>query len=130
MDEERLKDIARSPKESQKLTSGQWLWKKIKPAGCIAVLGMAVIALIICFAAGSNPIDGYSAPHDTAYYAENFPELASELNANVLPQLKGNGYAEAGEEKVCVTIDEYYFASARSGVLHYFDESLIDFEKR
>ena len=47
---DKLPDVPQQEKtESQKLTSGQWLWKTAKPIGCIVILLMFVVFLVFCF---------------------------------------------------------------------------------
>jgi hypothetical protein len=107
-------------------SNGQWLWKTLKPAGCVFVLVMAVIALIICFTSGTDPIKGYKAPQSTEYYAQHLDELCQELTENVLPQLEGEATARVQGNKVAVEIDHAHFVVTRSALLRYFDESLLE----
>jgi len=47
---DKLPDVPQQEKkESQKMTSGQWLWKTAKPIGCIVILLMFVAFLVFCF---------------------------------------------------------------------------------
>ena len=110
-------------------SAGQEFVRKIKPIGAAMFLLMFVGVLIVCFTAGRDPIPGYSAPHDTAYYAENLGELQAELEASVFPVLETE--AECFEENgvLVVVFPEENFAAPRSAVLRYFDESLFEFRK-
>ena len=47
-DEERLPG-GNAPEEEQKENSGEYLWRVLKPAGCVLVLLMFVAYLVICF---------------------------------------------------------------------------------
>ena len=124
MEIEKLPDSAQEKKSEQ---SGQWLWKNLKPFGCILCLGLMVLMLIICFTSGRDPIPDYAAPMDTAYYAANLGELALELEENVLPHLEGVVSCEEEGGKIVVTIAESTFAKSRSAILRYFDISLFEF---
>ena len=124
METERLPQRFEEKKPEQ---SGQWLWKNLKPFGCILCLGLMVLMLLICFTAGRDPIPGYEAPQSTEYYSEHLAELESELEANVLPQLEGVVSCELSGDKVLVTVSEESFAATRSAVLRYFDAGLFEF---
>lgn len=109
--------------------SGQWLWKTLKPFGCILCLVLMVAMIVICFTAGTDPIPGYEPPHDSEYYAENVDELITELEANVFPHVEGLVSCEAVGGKAAVTIAEGSFAVTRSAILQYFDAGLFEFIK-
>ena len=42
--------------------SGEYLWRVLKPAGCILVLVILVLYLIFCFTYKSDPLAGTAAP--------------------------------------------------------------------
>jgi len=107
--------------------SGVWLWKNLKPFGCILCLGLMVLMLIICFTAGRDPVKGYEAPQSGEYYAQNLTELKAELEENVLPHLEGPVSCEVSGDKVLVTISEENFAATRGAILRYFDAGLFEF---
>ncbi len=66
---DQLPDVPQQEKkESQQMTSGQWLWKTAKPIGCIVILLMFVAFLVFCFT--SKPPEAAPAPQ--AQYSENF----------------------------------------------------------
>ena len=65
---DQLPDVPQEKKESQQMTSGQWLWKTAKPIGCIVILLMFVVFLVFCFT--SKPPEAPSAPQ--TQYTENF----------------------------------------------------------
>ena len=66
---DKLPDVPQQEKkESQTMTSGQWLWKTAKPIGCIVILLMMVMFLIICFTA--KPAEDLTGPQ--AQQTENF----------------------------------------------------------
>ena len=101
--------------------------KKLRPLGCVLVIVCFVGFLGMCFfSGGEEPIPGYSALHDKAYYAQNLPELKSELEQNVLPHLSGIVSCSMGEDKIIITIEKTEFFKVRNALLNYFDESLLD----
>lgn len=116
------------PSQPEKSYAGQDFVKKIGPWGCVLFLSLAILVTAICFTAGANPLPGYEAPHDTAYYAQNLAELAAELNENVLPLLGDPSKAEVSGDKVLITVKAESFVPNRAAILHYFDESLLLFE--
>ena len=125
--EERLG--GRGPEQSR-LSNGQWLVKTLKPAGCVLVLLLFILALAVCFTAGSDPIKGYSPPHDAAYYAGHPDELAVEISENVLPRLNGSASCTLSGGKVRVEIGREDFAATRSALLQYFDGELLELVER
>lgn len=123
---ERLPDNASEPVKKPE-PSSQWLWKNLKPFGCILCLGLMVLVLVLCFTLGRDPVEGYEAPCATEYYAENPEALKTELEENVFPALEGIVSCRVEEGKVAVTIEEDVFAASRGAILRYFDASLLEF---
>ena len=120
---ERLRPLAA---EEEKTTSGQWLWKTLGPFGCILALALMVLALVLCFTAGTDPIPGYEAPESSAYYAEHLDELARELTENVLPRLEGEASVFVSGGTVVVSVEPDRYAATRSALLHFFDRTLLE----
>lgn len=117
----------RAPEEKKpRETSGQWLWKTLRPAGCVLVLAMAVLMVAYCLTQGRAPIRGYTPPHTTEYYASHPDELLKELEQNVLPEIGGAESCELEDGRVRLTFRYEDFVYARSVLLRYFDESLLD----
>lgn len=112
--------------EKEKPTSGQWLWKTLGPFGCVLVLALMVMALVLCFTAGTDPIPGYEAPESGDYYAAHPDELARELTENVLPRLEGETSVSVSGDTVVVTVEPERYAATRSALLHFFDRSLLE----
>ena len=106
---------------------GQQFVKWLRPVGCVLFLAVAVLVTVICFTAGQDPIPGYAAPHDTAYYAQHLDELQAELEDNVFPYLEGIADCKAAGDTLEVTIAERVFAKTRSAILQYYDLSLFTF---
>ncbi|MCD7792182.1 MAG: hypothetical protein LUG92_02120 [Oscillospiraceae bacterium] len=124
---ERLNDTPPEERKPVKETSGEYLWKRLRPAGCVLVLMLMAAMLAVCFASGREPIEGYTPPQTTEYYAAHPEELVTELETNVFPALDAEISAEAGDGTVTVTIESASFASARGAILRYFDKSLFEF---
>ncbi|MBE7016972.1 MAG: hypothetical protein E7420_02265 [Ruminococcaceae bacterium] len=124
METERLPEHREEKKPVQ---SGQWLWKNLKPFGCILCLVIMVLTVIICLTAGKDPIPDYEPPRDSDYYAENIEELAAELEENVFPHLEGVVGWESAGERLVITLEEDNFAADRSALLQYFDTELFEF---
>lgn len=123
-------EIEKLPERSEEKKperSGQWLWKNLKPFGCILCLVIMVLTIGICLTAGKDPIPGYEAPADSSYYAEHLDALEAELEANVLPHLDGIVSCETADNRLVITIAEANFAASRGAVLRYFDDGLFEF---
>ena len=58
MDEEELKKRIEKKKE----TSGEYLWRVLKPAGCIVVLLLFIVYLVFCFTYKSDPAQAPNPP--------------------------------------------------------------------
>ena len=70
------------------MTAGQQFVKWLKPVGCGIFLLVFVLFFIMCFTAKA-PVEGYTVPHDSQYYAEHLDELKTELETNLFPRLDG-----------------------------------------
>ena len=115
-----------SDAEEEKITSGQWLWKTLGPFGCVLALAVMVMALVLCFTAGTDPIPGYEPPESSDYYAAYPDELARELTDNVLPRLEGEASVCVSGDTVVVAVEPDRYAATRSALLHFFDKSLLE----
>ena len=125
MEEERQAAREQEPK----LTAGQEFVKKLRPLGCVLFLLMSVMATVLCFTAGRNPIPGYQPP-ERASYENDLGRLADVLEEQVFPELpEYDMTARVTGDTVTVTIDEDHFAVGRSAILRYFPEDLITFER-
>ena len=122
-----IEKLPEHSEEKKPMQSGQWLWKNLKPFGCILCLGIMVLTVWICLTAGRDPIPGYEAPKDSQYYSQNIEELALELEENVFPHLEGVVSCTPDGEKLVIVIDEADFAASRSAILQYFDAELFEF---
>ena len=117
----------RAPEEKKpRETSGQWLWKTLRPAGCVLVLLMAVLMVAYCLTQGRDPIKGYVPPQTTEYYAAHPDELLGELEQNVLPHLDGAESCTVKDGRVRLVFGYEDFVYARSVLLRYFDGSLLE----
>ena len=114
------------------MSAGQDFAKKIGPIGGGFFLLLFVIFLVYCFTAGTNPIPGYEAPHDSSYYSQNdttLAELKTELENNVFPKINGIGECQIVNDKLTITIDSANYSKSRSAILKYYDKSLFEFLK-
>ncbi len=62
MDEEKLPE---RPAEKPKESSGEYLLRVLRPAGCILVLLLFVLFLVFCFTYRSDPADAPQPPAQT-----------------------------------------------------------------
>jgi len=113
------------------VSAGSDFVKKLRPAGCVLFLVLAVLVAVVCLCAGRDPIPGYQAPQTSAYYAqseETLLELKAELEQNVFPALEGvAGCALSGDGRLIVSLESDRFAVTRAAILRYYDRSLFDF---
>lgn len=124
--EETEEKLADRERDKPRQSNGEWLYRTLKPAGCVFVLLLAAMALVVCFTAGADPIKGYVPPESGEYYAANPGELAAELNENVLPRLNTDAVCAVSGGKVRVEIPGEDFAVTRSALLRYFDGELLE----
>ncbi len=47
--------------EKKKESSGEYLWRVLKPAGCILVVLLLILYLVFCFTYKNDPLAGASA---------------------------------------------------------------------
>ena len=111
------------------MTAGQEFVKMLRPVGCIIFLLIFVAFLVMCFTAGGAPIEGYSVPHDSDYFAEHIDELKTELEANVFPHLNGIESCEVTGDALTVTIDSASFDEISEAITHYYRDELFIFQK-
>lgn len=113
-----------------KETAGMQFARAVKPAGCIFLLLILVGVLYLCFTTGTDPIPGYEAPQETEYYQSHLEQLQTELLEHVFPELEGVCGSEIVDGHVKIILENDSFAVTRSAILRYFDESLLEFEKK
>ena len=56
------RDVESPLREKKKETSGEYLWRVLKPAGCIVVLLLFVVYLVFCFTYKSDPAKAPNPP--------------------------------------------------------------------
>ncbi len=113
------------------MTSGEEFVRKIRPIGCVLFLALGVVVTILCFTANNDPVKGYVPPRDMAYYAANPQALQAELEQSIFPALAGEETAAVTPEgRVLVSLEADRYYASRGAILQYFDESLLEFEKR
>ena len=117
------------PEREEKEHPGFQIVRWLKPFGSGLVLLIFILFLVYAFSTGREPIKGYEAPHDGAYYARHLDELADELNGTVLALVDPNASAEVTGDTVTVTIPSDSFVVTRAAVLRYFDSQLVQFEE-
>ena len=110
------------------MTAGEQFVKWIKPAGCVLFLGIFAAFLVICFTAKA-PVEGYTVPHDSQYYAEHLDELKAELETNLFPKLDGVEECYISGDKLTIIIDEQSFEESGKAITHYYGENLFIIEK-
>lgn len=124
--DERL--IEQSPlAEKKPETSGSWLWKNLKPFGCILCLVCLAAFLFFCLSSGPEKIEGYEPAQTQQYYLEHPEELAQEIKTNIQPHLEELLDCYVREGKVVLEINSDEFISTRAVILQYFNEGNIEF---
>lgn len=113
------------------MNTGEEFVKKIRPIGCILFLALGVVVTVLCFTVNNDPVKGYEAPRDTAYYAEHLHALKAELETSIFPVLSGEETAAVTDDgRVLVTLESNHYHASRGAILQYFDASLLEFEER
>ena len=56
------KDVDSPLREKKKETSGEYLWRVLKPAGCVVVLLIFIVYLVFCFTYKSDPAKAPNPP--------------------------------------------------------------------
>lgn len=108
---------------------GEEFVKKIRPAGCVMFIVLAILVAVVCLTAGRDPIRGYEPPQSDEYYARHLDELQAELEANVFPQLEGVLGSRVEDNVLVVELDTNYFAVTRSALLRYYGQELFRLER-
>ena len=109
------------------MTAGQDFIRRIRPVGAALFLLLAVAVAAVCLTSGRDPIPGYQAPQDTAYYAANPAALQAELEANVFPHLNGVRGCREADGKLEIILLGSDYAVTRAAILRYFDRNLFIF---
>ena len=108
--------------------TGQSFAKWLKPAGCLLFLGLFIAVTVILFTDRGTPVEGYSAPESSEYYAQHLDELAAELEENLLPRFEGiEAHCRVQDGAVVVTVPEDELFTVLSGVIYYYDQELFEF---
>ena len=110
------------------MTAGEQFVKWIKPAGCVLFLGIFAAFLVICFTAKA-PVEGYTVPHDSQYYARHLDELKAELETNLFPKLEGIEDCYISGDKLRIIISDAGFEKSSTAITHYYGENLFIIEK-
>lgn len=110
------------------MTAGEQFVKWIKPAGCALFLGVFVLFLIMSFTAKA-PVEGYTVPHDSQYYAQHLDELKTELETNLFPKLDGVEDCYISGDKLTIIISDAGFETSSKAITHYYGENLFIIEK-
>ena len=120
-----MEEVQEKRADAPQMNSREWLWKTLKPAGCVFVLILAVLMILTCFSAGKDPIKGYAPPESGEYYAGHLDELKAELEARVFPALEGVEACRVTGDTLTVEMAHDRFVVNRSALLRYFDEELF-----
>ena len=82
-------------------TSGEFLFRVLKPAGAVLVLLLAAAFLVVCFTGRHDPLLDYRPALDAAAYAARPEALREELEREMLPYFPGSSArVEAGKVRV------------------------------
>ena len=111
------------------MTAGQEFVKWLKPFGCGLFILIFIIFLITCFTAKA-PLEGYTVPHDSEYYAEHLDELENELETNMFPRLEGIEDCRIEGDKLTIIIDGEHFEETSKIITHYYGQDLFDLKTK
>ena len=110
------------------MTAGEQFVKWIKPAGCVLFLGIFAAFLVICFTAKA-PVEGYTVPHDSQYYAQHLDELKAELETNLFPRLEGIEDCYISGDKLKIIISDAGFEKSSKAITRYYGKNLFIIER-
>ena len=105
---------------------GEDFVKKIRPAGCVLFIALAILVSAVCLTAGRDPIKGYEPPQTDEYFAQHPEELLTELEENVFPHLQGFRGADVQSGLVVVQLHTDSFAVDRAALLRYYAQELFE----
>lgn len=110
------------------METGSQFAKRLRPAGCVAVLVLAVVATALLFTARGTPVEGYAPAESAEYYREHPEALAGEIRERILPKIDAEGVELTLSEGVIrVSGPKGALHNARLAIIHYFDEDLFEF---
>ena len=121
-----------APAAKPAVNPGLEIARRLTPVGCILLLAFFVMYLVTCFTAGNDPLSGYKAPHDAAYYSQSeatMQELETELETNVLPKLQGVESCALKNGKIEITLAAASYNDMHAALTRRFDETLFTFVK-
>lgn len=125
MDEERLPE--RPAEDKSKQNSRDYLWRVLKPGGCVLVLVLMAVLLIFCFTHKSDPVSDYAPAQSAEYYSAHPGELAGELTERLLVYFPGaRCQAEGGH--VVISAGAETLERLKPVLIGHFDESIFIFE--
>ena len=108
--------------------TGQSFVKWLRPAGCVLFLGLFIAVTVILLTDRGAPVEGYSPPESSEYYAQHLDELAQELEENLLPLFEGiDANCRVEDGTVVVTVPEDELFTVLRGVIYYYDQDLFEF---
>ncbi len=126
-EEERLPGAA-DPEEARRESSGEYLFRVLRPAGAVLVLVLMVLFLLICFTHRSDPVRDYIPAHTPEYYTTHIPALEAELRQNLLRYLP-ECTLRAEEDRLYVTAAPAVLENLRESLTGLFGEAPFVFSE-
>ena len=108
-------------------TSGEFLFRVLKPAGAVLVLLLAAAFLVVCFTGRHDPLLDYRPAMSAAAYAVQPEALREELEREMLPYFPGSS-ARVEDGKVRVTAPAETMVKLRETLEAVFPGAPMEFE--
>ncbi len=109
-------------------TNGQWLYRVLKPGGCVVVVVLAVFMILFCLTKKPSLLKDYTPLCTADEYISNPAVLASELRERVFPILPGEESCSETDGGLIIGLHHNEFLSSRAEILNHFPGSIITFE--
>ena len=122
-----MPEDARPAQERPRETSGEYLFRVLKPAGAVLVLLLAAAFLLVCFTGRHDPLLDYRPALDAGAYASQPEALREELERELLPYFPGSS-ARVEDGKVRVSAPAETMDRLRETLETVFSGAPIEFE--
>lgn len=113
--------------ESVRETSGEFLFRVLKPAGAVLVLLLAAAFLVVCFTGRHDPLPDYRPALSATAYEARPEALLEELEREMLPYFPGSA-ASVADGKVRVTAPAEALPKLRETLETVFPGAPMEFE--
>jgi len=122
-----MPEDARPAQDRPRETSGEYLFRVLRPAGAVLVLLLAAAFLLVCFTGRHDPLLDYRPALDAGAYAAQPEALREELEREMLPFFPGSA-ARVEDGKVRVSAPAESLGKLRETLETVFPGAPMEFE--